>query len=90
MTLIRNLKAFISTSKEPLKKGRALVHFTSDDLGETLSVMAEGVQITMKYKYIEDMVKRERDQQYTDGHLIIDETDETDEPEQECEPSERS
>lgn len=90
MTLIRNLKAFISTSKEPLKKGRALVHFTSDDLGETLSVMAEGVQITMKYKYIEDMVKRERDQHYTDGHLIIDETDETDEPEQECEPSERA
>ena len=76
MTLIRNLKAFISTSKEPLKKGRALVHFTSDDLGETLSVMAEGVQITMKYKYIEDMVKRERDCRYTDGHLIIDETDE--------------
>ena len=90
MTLIRNLKAFISTSKEPLKKGRALVNFTSDDLGETLSVMAEGVQITMKYKYIEDMVKRERDQHYTDGHLIIDETDETDEPKQECEPSERS
>ena len=90
MTLIRNLKAFISTSKEPLKKCRALVHFTSDDLGETLSVMAEGVQITMKYKYIEDMVRRERDQHYTDGHLIIDETDETDESEQECEPSERS
>ena len=90
MTLIRNLKAFISTSKEPLKKGRALVHFTSDDLGETLRVMAEGVQITMKYKYIEDMVRRERDQHYTDGHLIIDETDETDESEQECEPSERS
>ena len=75
MTLIRNLKAFISTSKEPLKNGRVLVHFTSDNLGETLSVMAEGVQITMKYKYIEDMVKRERDQHYTDGHLIIDETD---------------
>ena len=90
MTLIRNLKAFVSTKKEPLKKGRALVHFASDDLGETLSVMAEGVQITMKYKYIEDMVKRERDKHYTDGHLIIDETDETDEPEQECEPSERA
>ena len=90
MTLIRNLKAFISTSKEPLKKGRALVHFTSDDLGETLSVMAEGVQISMKYKYIEDMVKRERDMHYTDGHLIIDETDEADEPEQESEPSERA
>lgn len=90
MTLIRNLKAFVSTKKEPLRKSRALVHFTSDDLGETLSVMAEGVQITMKYKYIEDMVKRERDQHYTDGHLIIDETDETDEPKQECEPSERS
>jgi hypothetical protein len=44
----------------------------------------------MKYKYIEDMVKRERDQHYTDGHLIIDETDETDESEQECEPSERA
>lgn len=90
MTLIRNLKAFVSTKKEPLRKSHALVHFTSDDLGETLSVMAEGVQITMKYKYIEDMVKRERDKHYTDGHLIIDETDETDEPEQECEPIERA
>jgi hypothetical protein len=75
MTLIRNLKAFVSTPKEPLKKCRALVHFTSDNLGETLSVQAEGVQITMKYGDIERMVDRERAQHYTDGHLIIDETD---------------
>ena len=85
MTLIRNLKAFISTSKEPLKKGRALVHFTSDDLGETLSVMADGIQITMKYGDIERMVERERAQHYTDGHLIIDETaEEEQESERKC------
>lgn len=75
MTLIRNVKAFISTKKEPLKKGRAMVHFTSDNLGETLSVSAEGVQVTMKYNDIEKIVKRERDFKYKDDHLIIDETD---------------
>ena len=75
MTLIRNVKAIVTTSKEPFKKCRALVHFTSDNLGETLSVQAEGVQITMKYGDIERMVDRERAQHYTDGHLIIDETD---------------
>lgn len=78
MTLIRNLKAFVSTKKEPLRKSRALVHFTSDNLGETLSVMAEGVQITMKYGEIERMVERERAKHYTDGHWIIDETEEPD------------
>ena len=38
--------------------------------------MAEGVQITMKYGEIERMVERERAKHYTDGHLIIDETEE--------------
>lgn len=83
MTLIRNIKALVSTPSELMKKSRAMVHFTSDNLGETLSVMAEGVQITMKYKYIEDMVKRERDKHYTNGHLIIDEGDAPDEDEEE-------
>ena len=76
MTLIRNVKAFVSTKNEPLKKTRAMIHFTSDNLGETLSVKAGGVMITMRYYDIERMVERERDQHYTDGHLIIDETDE--------------
>ena len=75
MTLIRNVKAFVSTKSDPLKKTRAMIHFTSDNLGETLSVKAGGVMITMRYADIEKIVQRERDQHYTDGHLIIDETD---------------
>lgn len=77
MTLIRKINALVSTSKGPelFKKEKALVHFTSDNLGETLSIQAEGVQITVKYCDIERMVDRERAQHYTDGHLIIDETD---------------
>ena len=75
MTLIRNVKAIVSTPSELIKKTKAMVHFTSDNLGETLSVQAEGIQITMKYADIERMVDRERAQHYTDGHLILDETD---------------
>ncbi len=78
MTLIRNLKAFVSTAKEPFKKTRARVHFTSDNYGETLSVSAEGVQITLKYGDLERMVERERSFKYGDGHMIIDETDKPD------------
>ncbi len=74
MTLIRNVKAIVSTPSELIKKTKAMVHFTSDNLGETLSVQAEGIQITMKYADIERMVDRERAKHYTNGHLIIDET----------------
>lgn len=77
MTLIRKINALVSKTKGPelFKKEKALVHFTSDNLGETLSIQAEGVQITMKYKYIEQMVERERSFKYGDGHFVIDETD---------------
>lgn len=71
MTLIRTIKGF--TSRSGLKKIPVMVHFTSDNLGETLSLMADGHQITVKYSDIEAIVERERSKAYTDGHDIIDE-----------------
>lgn len=71
MTLIRNIKGM--TSRSGLKKVTVIVHFTSDDLGETLSLAADGMQITVKYSDIEKIVKRERDKGYKKGHDIIDE-----------------
>lgn len=73
MTLIKNVKGF--TSKHGLKRVPILVHFTSDDIGETLSLAADGLQITVKYKDIEAIVARERAKGYTNYHYIIDETE---------------
>ena len=41
---------------------RAIVtaHFTSDDRGETLSLEAGGVQITIPYEYVEKLIDRTR------------------------------
>jgi hypothetical protein len=71
MTLIRKIKGF--TSKTGLKKKPLVVHFTSDNLGETLSIGSEelDVQYTVKYSDIERIVAREREKGYKDGHLII-------------------
>ena len=71
MTLIKNIKGL--TSKHGLKHVPILVHFTSDNIGETLSLAADGLQITVKYKDIEAIVARERAKGYADGHFIIDE-----------------
>jgi len=71
MTLIRKIKCF--TSKTGLKKMPLIVHFTSDNLGETLSIGSEefNIQYTVNYKMIEQIVARERAKGYTDGHFII-------------------
>lgn len=69
MTLIRNIKGF--TSKHGLRRVPVLVRFASDNLGETLSLEADGLQITVNYKDIERIVDREREKGYTDGHDII-------------------
>ena len=73
MTLIRKIKGFCS--KTGLKRIPITVHFTSDNLGETLSIGSEepGPQYTVKYSDIEQIVARERAKGYTDGHAIIDE-----------------
>ena len=73
MTLIRNIKGF--TNRDGLKKVPLVVHFTSDDMGETLSIASErhNMQFTMRYKDIEQIVERERSKGYTKGHYIIDE-----------------
>ena len=71
MTLIRKIKGF--TSKIGLKKMPLIVHFTSDNLGEMLSIGSEefNIQYTVNYKMIEQIVAREREKGYKDGHLII-------------------
>lgn len=74
MTLIRYVKGM--TNRSGLKKVPVLVHFTSDNIGETLSLAAEGHQITVRFKDILEIVEREREKGYTDGHMIIDETGE--------------
>lgn len=73
MTLIRKIKGL--TSKDGLKGVPLTIHFTSDALGETLSVGSEkyGLQYTMRYSDIEKIVERERAKGYKDGHFIIDE-----------------
>lgn len=73
MTLIRNIKGF--TNRDGMKTVPLVVHFTSDDMGETLSITSErhNMQFTMRYKDIEQIVERERSKGYTKGHYIIDE-----------------
>lgn len=73
MTLIRYVKGFCS--RTGLKKVPILVQFTSDNLGETLSISStsDNIQLTVKYSDIEKIVAREREKGYKDGHLIIDE-----------------
>ncbi len=71
MTLIRNVKGF--SSRKGMKRIPVTVHFTSDNMGETLSLMADGHQITVDYADIMAIVEREREKGYTDGHFIIDE-----------------
>lgn len=78
MTLIRKVKCL--TSRSGMRIVTGIVHFTSDNLGETLSIDADGIQITVRYEDIEEIVERERAKGYTDGHAIIDETGE--EPEE--------
>lgn len=76
MTLIRKIKGM--SNKTGLKLIPLTVHFTSDNLGETLSIGSteQGVQYTVAYEYIDRIVAREREKGYTEGHLIIeDDTD---------------
>lgn len=76
MTLIRNVNALVTAPRKAIQMERAVVRFTSDNYGETLSLQAEGVMITVKYKDIEKIVARERSKGYKDGHCIVDESDE--------------
>lgn len=73
MTLIRRIKG-LSTSTG-MKVIPVIVHFTSDNHGETLSLMADGHQITVNYADILKIVERERAKGYTDGHFITNEVD---------------
>ena len=71
MTLIRNIKGF--SNKSGMKMVPVTVWFTSDNQGETLSLGADGHQITVSFSDIMRIVERERAKGYTDGHDIIDE-----------------
>lgn len=75
MTLIRKVKGFVMKGDRlNLKREPILVHFTSDNKGETLSMGAHGMQFTVRYEDIERIVDRERAKGYKDGHDIVDET----------------
>lgn len=75
MTLIRNLKGMTSRNGNLPRPNKVVARFTSDNIGESLSLEAGGVMIFVDYADIAKMVERERAQGYTDGHLIIDEGD---------------
>lgn len=72
MTLIRNIKGWIMNG-ERVRRGVVIVHFTSDNRGETLSLGSGSVQFSVNFKDIEKIVERERAKGYTNGHAIIDE-----------------
>lgn len=74
MTLIRNLKGRTSQHGNLPRPRTVVARFTSDNLGETLS-LESGVMILVDYSDIAKMVVREREKGYTDGHAIIDEGD---------------
>ena len=76
MTLIRNIKGFCS--RTGLKRVPVLVHFTSDYLGETLSMECQGTQITVNFADVMKIVERERAKGYTTSHDIVYEDDEED------------
>lgn len=75
MTLIRNLKGMTSQHGNMPRPRTVVARFTSDDLGETLSLEASGVMITVNYADVAKLVMRERSKGYTKGHDIIDEGD---------------
>lgn len=66
MTLVRKIKGF-----NGLRRSEVIVHFTSDNHGETLSLASGNTQITVNYKKIEEIVERERSKGYKDGHDIV-------------------
>ena len=76
MTLIRYVTGIMEDPDDGLKKVKMLCHFTSDDLGETLSLSYGDLQLTCRYKEVEAIVKKERGYGYKNGHLIINEADE--------------
>jgi len=73
MTLIRKIKGL--SNKNGFKKIPVIVYFTSDNHGETLSLLADGHQITVNYADILKIVERERAKGYTDGHFITSEVE---------------
>ena len=75
MTLIRNLKGRTSQHGNMSRPRTVVARFTSDDLGETLSLEASGVMILVNYADVAKMVERERSYGHTTGHAIIDEGD---------------
>ena len=60
MTLLRNLKGMTSQHGNMPRTRTVVARFTSDDLGETLSLEASGVMILVNYADVADMVGKER------------------------------
>ena len=56
--------------KEPVT-----IRFTSDSIGESLSLQCKGTMIHVRYKDIERIVERERSRGYVTGHYITGEDD---------------
>ena len=75
MTLLRNLKGMTSRNGNLPRPGKVVARFTSDNIGESLSLEAGGVMIFVDYADIAKMVMREQSKHYGDTHDIIDEGD---------------
>ncbi len=75
MTLVRNLNGMTSRSGNMPRPGKVVARFTSDNIGESLSLEACGVMIFVDYADIAKMVERDRSKHYGDTHDIIDEGD---------------
>lgn len=75
MTLVRNLKGMTSQHGNMPRPRTVVARFTSDDIGETLSLEASGVMILVNYADVAKLVMRERSKGYGKSHDIIDEGD---------------
>lgn len=75
MTLVRNLKGMTSQHANMPRPRTVVARFTSDDLGEALSLEASGVMIMVNYADVAKLVMRERSKGYGKTHDIIDEGD---------------
>lgn len=58
-TEIKMIQGLVS-DKTGMGKGRVICRFTSDKYGETLSLEADGVMITVGYGDVETLIKKAR------------------------------
>lgn len=76
MTLIKNIGCLYCDSEKILENQKATIRFTSDRMGETLSIQCMDKMFLVNYKEIEKVVKKERKMGYKrKEHFIMDDDD---------------